>query len=94
MTEFDKSLKGYNTFGLDCTAREYLELHDESDFAEVCKKYAERGSLLVLGGGSNTVFTNRVFDGCVLRVCNKGISVVKEDDTQVIVRAAAGCRFD
>ena len=90
MTEFDKSLKGYNTFALDCTAREYLELHDESDFAEVCKKYAERGSLLVLGGGSNTVFTNRVFDGCVLRVCNKGVSVVKEDDTQVIVRAAAG----
>ena len=90
MTEFDKSLKEYNTFGLDCTAREYLELHDESDFEYVCKKYAERGALLVLGGGSNTVFTNRVFEGCVLRVCNRGISVVKEDDTQVIVRAAAG----
>ena len=90
MVEANKSLKEFNTFSIDCVAREYAEFKGVEDFDMVQELYARRGGLRILGGGSNTVFTEEVFDGCVLRVCNRGIEVLEENEDFVVLRVAAG----
>ena len=90
MAEANKSLKEFNTFSIDCVAREYAEFKGVEDFDMVQELYARRGGLRILGGGSNTVFTEEVFDGCVLRVCNRGIEVLEENEDFVVLRVAAG----
>lgn len=90
MAEANKSLKEFNTFSIDCVAREYAEFKGAEDFDMVQELYARRGGLRILGGGSNTVFTEEVFDGCVLRVCNRGIEVLEENEDFVVLRVAAG----
>jgi len=47
------------------------------------------GGLLILGGGSNILFTDD-FDGLVLRNEIKGIQLVREDEEHVYLRAGAG----
>ena len=90
MMEYNKSLKDYNTFGLDCTAKEYVEFASEDDLPLIKDLFARYGKLLILAGGSNTVFKDSSFEGCVLRVCNKGIEVLEEDDNEIVLRVAAG----
>lgn len=90
MMEYNKSLKEYNTFGLDCTAKEYVEFANEDDLPLIKDLFARYGELLILAGGSNTVFKDSSFEGCVLRVCNKGIEVLEEDENEIVLRVAAG----
>lgn len=90
MIELNKNLKDYNTFSLECIAKEYVEFESEDDFALVQDKFRQYGNLLILGGGSNTVFKDKVYEGCVLRVCNKGVEVLEEDENEILLRVAAG----
>ncbi len=90
MIELNKNLKDYNTFSLECIAKEYVEFESEGDFALVQDKFRQYGNLLILGGGSNTVFKDKVYEGCVLRVCNKGVEVLEEDENEILLRVAAG----
>ncbi len=90
MVEVNKSLKDFNTFGVDCVAREYAEFRAAEDFDMVRELYARWGGLRILGGGSNTVFAASVFEGCVLRVCNKGMELLEEGEDYVLLRVAAG----
>lgn len=45
--------------------------------------------MLLLGGGSNMLFT-RNYEGCVVKVENKGIELVSENEDFVRIKAAAG----
>lgn len=90
MIKQDKSLKEFNTFGLECIAKEYLEFSDKEDFPSIREAFERHGNLQILGGGSNTVFKTSVFEGCVLRVCNKGIEVLEEDENEIVLEVAAG----
>jgi len=49
--------------------------------------------LLVLGGGSNILFTND-FPGTVLKISTKGTHLLKEDDESVWVQASTGENWD
>lgn len=82
------SLRPYNSFGMEVTAscmvrcasvESVLELLDSSFASE----------LLVLGGGSNMLFTRNV-TGCVLKNEIRGIDLVASDDEYVWVKAGAG----
>ncbi len=88
--EKNKSLKDCNTFGLDVRAKEYAEFQGERDVAQVVELYKRFGHLTILAGGSNTVFSLSEVEGCVLRVANRGIETLKEDDEEIILRVAAG----
>ncbi|HEX8460306.1 MAG TPA: UDP-N-acetylmuramate dehydrogenase [Segetibacter sp.] len=84
------SLKDYNTFGIDATAKSFATFQSFTQLDELVE-YAKKSALqtLILGGGSNVLFTND-FDGLVLRNEMKGIEVVAEDEDFIYVRAAAG----
>lgn len=90
----DYSLKPYNTFGIDVRARYFTEALSEEEIIKLAKNLREDfHPLLVLGGGSNILFT-KDFPGTVMKISTKGISVIKEDDDSVWVKAEAGENWD
>jgi UDP-N-acetylmuramate dehydrogenase len=49
---------------------------------------------MVLGGGSNTLFVNDSYQGCVIKNEIRGISVEEETESSVLVRVGAGEDWD
>ncbi len=83
------SLKPYNTFGIDVSAKTFAEFSTVDELFALLENKPEKDPLLMLGGGSNVLFT-KPFDGWVLRNGIPGIKLVKEDDHFVWVQAGAG----
>lgn len=91
--EENKSLKSLNTFGIDVTASHYLKLSSKSQLAKIqsIPSY-EEDKRLVLGGGSNILFTGD-FEGLVIHNCLPGIQEVKSQADDVWVRCGAGVEW-
>nr|WP_251701867.1 UDP-N-acetylmuramate dehydrogenase [Pseudomonas boanensis] len=84
------SLKPFNTFGVDVTARLFAEAHNEAEVRQALQVAADRGlPLLVIGGGSNLLLTRDV-DALVLRMASRGIRILADDGIRVTVEAEAG----
>ncbi len=81
------SLKHFNTFGIDVTAKFFAMFSSTDELAEILENTKE--NTLILGGGSNILFTKN-YDGLVLKNELVGIKKIKEDDACVYVRAYAG----
>jgi len=86
----NKSLREYNTFAVPATARYFIEINERDELQGLVdpQQYVPR-PFLVLGGGSNVLFT-RDFEGTVLKINIKGISSSAEQDGEVLVEAGAG----
>jgi UDP-N-acetylmuramate dehydrogenase len=84
------SLKQYNTFGIDVSAKEFVAFTSVDELNELLnsKSYRETHKL-ILGGGSNILLTKNI-DGIVLKNELKGIDLIKEDQHHFYVKAAAG----
>jgi UDP-N-acetylmuramate dehydrogenase len=86
----DYSLRSHNTFGFDVRARYAMRLESvEAVAALVRDTRIANLERLVLGGGSNIVFT-RDFDGVALLVGIAGKRLIAEDDDAWLVEAGAG----
>lgn len=83
-----KSLKSFNTFGIDCTARYFVSVETVAELKQVLSK-TPSSELFILGGGSNMLLTGPL-DSLVLHVNLKGIEILKETEEEVIVKAMAG----
>lgn len=82
------SLKGHNTFGIEAFARYFVQIESEEQLIELfsIEKFHSLPKL-ILGGGSNILFT-KDYDGLVIFVNIKGIShEVKEHLVQVTAGA-------
>jgi UDP-N-acetylmuramate dehydrogenase len=87
------SLKPYNSFGLSVHADRMLVLSDPEDVRQsVLRGDLRNTPVLVLGGGSNILFT-RDFNGTVLLNRIGGIDVVREDADHVHLKAGAGVNW-
>jgi len=83
------SLKNYNTFGIDVNAKYFAEVKSVADLKEVFSNLAGiEKQLLILGGGSNMLFT-KDFDGLIVKVSIPGISFTTQDD-EVMVTVGGG----
>jgi UDP-N-acetylmuramate dehydrogenase len=83
------SLKPYNTFGIEATAKYFAEANTVDDLFDIFKtKAIQTEQLLVLGGGSNCLFTQD-FNGLVVKMSIGGIDYVLEDD-HILLTAGAG----
>ena len=83
------SLKNFNTFGIDVSARYYVEISHEDELAELfLDPQWINTKHLVLGGGSNMLFKSD-FDGLVIRVNIRGIEH-RIQNNDVFVEAGAG----
>jgi UDP-N-acetylmuramate dehydrogenase len=98
----DQSLKPYNTFGIDVQANYFTAFETAEELGELLAwagknlmnvhsgaTDVQKNGIIVLGGGSNVLFTQDV-DGLVLRNAIRGIELVDEDEDYVYVRAGAG----
>ncbi|MFN0257438.1 UDP-N-acetylmuramate dehydrogenase [Pedobacter ureilyticus] len=87
------SLQQLNTFGIDVNAKLFTNISSEADLTEIFSNpIVKENKLLVLGGGSNMLFT-KDYDGLVLKISIKGIDV-KEEGDDVLVTAGAGEVWD
>lgn len=88
LIEVNKSLKDYNTFGIDCKAKFFVSVANTTELIDVLSdnKYEER---FILGGGSNMLLTQDI-DALVVHVNLKGIAVLSETEEQVQIEVMAG----
>ncbi len=84
------SLQHFNTFGTRAMARYLVNLSSEEELLELSKEpLFARSPRLILGGGSNILFT-KDFDGLVMKVDILGKTLVEETDDFVLVKVGAG----
>jgi len=87
------SLAPLNTLRVAATARCLAELRDAEAIPHLLEHDAARHGVLVLGEGSNVLFTAD-FPGLVLRPAFEAVSVLEDSGATALVRAEAGMNWD
>lgn len=82
------SLRAWNTFGIDVNAESVYILEKMADLQSV-KNIKGKKELLILGGGSNILFTQQPTQ-IVLKNELKGIEIISEDAETLHVKVGAG----
>lgn len=86
----DFSLKEVSTFHVRANTHYYTDFDSVAELKEILSsEFVRTQPFLILGGGSNLLFT-KDYDGVVIRNLYKGISVVKEEDDSVYIKANSG----
>ncbi|WP_434596344.1 UDP-N-acetylmuramate dehydrogenase [Pseudomonas sp. R4-83] len=84
------SLKPFNSFGVDVRAQLFAEAHSDDDVRQALAfATAHDVPLLVIGGGSNLLLTADIA-ALVLRMATRGIRVLSDDGSRVVIEAEAG----
>lgn len=84
------SLKQHNTFGIEAFTRYFIGINSLQSLNEYCANvHLFSMPRLILGGGSNVLFTQN-WDGITLLNELKGIDVVAENEDEVVLKAASG----
>lgn len=87
------SLKPYNTFGIDVSARYFVEIKHLQEYVQLLKEQNfSHVPHLFLGGGSNLLLTKDV-EALVVKISFVGIEVLDESDDFVWVRAGSGVNW-
>lgn len=89
------SLKPYNTFGIEVNAQLFFEYKKTTDIDFLIKQnlLGVDSNYLILGGGSNQLFTKN-YNGLVIYPVNKNIELVNETPDYVWLKADAGIEWD
>lgn len=88
------SLKPFNTFGIECQAKYFFTIDNYSDLSSFLKSSWNTFPVkMILGGGSNVLFTGD-YDGLVLRPLIKGIEILEETNSEVLIRVMCGEVWD
>ncbi|MGK4569181.1 UDP-N-acetylmuramate dehydrogenase [Flavobacterium sp. 3HN19-14] len=82
------SLKKYNTFGIEASARRFVAVHSVAELKTILQENASEKKF-ILGGGSNMLLTQDV-DALVIHIDLKGKKIIREDDDFVWVESHAG----
>lgn len=86
----NKSLKEFNTFGIDAKAKEYIELNNLEEAQSFFKQtnLIEK-DFLILGGGSNLLLTED-FNGIVIKNNLTGVEVIEDSEEYINLKVGAG----
>lgn len=96
MAEFHNKypLKSKNTFGIDVFAEYFFSFDSIDEIISFLKKKSfQNFPILILGGGSNLLFTKN-FNGLVIYPQIKGISIFSENENFAYVKANCGEIWD
>lgn len=87
-------LKPLHTFGIKCNAKLVVNINSYNELLSFLKeewvKYLKK---MILGGGSNVLFTGD-YNGLILRPELKGIELLEETKSEVVIRAMCGEVWD
>lgn len=90
---YDFNLKEHNTFGIDVKCRRFIEFESVDELLQIVNSLTDADKpLLVLGGGSNMLFTAD-YDGTVLHSAIKGHVAVQTDEG-IMLRCGSGEVWD
>ncbi|MDG1689156.1 MAG: UDP-N-acetylmuramate dehydrogenase [Flavobacteriales bacterium] len=79
-----------NTFGVDVKAKYFVSINTINELIEVTKTNVFKDlQLLILGGGSNILFT-KDFDGLVILINIKGKEIIDQNQQSVFLKIGAG----
>jgi UDP-N-acetylmuramate dehydrogenase len=85
VTYMSVSLLKHNTLGLEQSCDELFVVDSKASLIETCLSlYHSDKALMILGGGSNVVFTED-FAGSVVKIATKGIAVEQEGDEVLLI---------
>ena len=88
LIEENKSLKNYNTFGIDCAARFFVSVSSKTELINALKSKIHPNKF-ILGGGSNMLLTKDI-DALVIHINIKGINLISEDEHYVYLSVMGG----
>jgi UDP-N-acetylmuramate dehydrogenase len=79
--KFDYNLKKKNWFNIGGNTKIYYKADNLKELTKFLKITANKEKIFVLGGGSNTLITDKTYDGVVIKLSNnfKNISLLSED---------------
>jgi UDP-N-acetylmuramate dehydrogenase len=90
MIQSNVSLKEFNTFGIDVSAKLFSQVDNEDHVRRVIQsKEFGNNSSLILGGGSNLLFTKN-YDGIIIRNHIQGIEIIEDNSDSVLVKVGGG----
>ena len=82
------SLRNFNTFGIEASAKEFVAVHSIEELKSVLAENKAKNKF-ILGGGSNMLLTKDI-DALVIHIDLKGKKIVEENDDFVWVESQAG----
>ena len=94
-----QSLQGYNTMGFDIVAKNLYEIYSLAELDDLIEKNDfNNDNILILGGGSNILFSEEYFDGTIIHSNLKGINIFdgqqstvnSQRSSTIIVRCMSG----
>lgn len=90
---YDFNLKEHNTFGIDVKCRRFIEFESVDELFQIVNSLTDADKpLMVLGGGSNMLFTAD-YEGTVLHSAIKGHVAVQTDEG-IMLRCGSGEVWD
>jgi len=81
---FDYNIKNLNWFNIGGKSKLFYKPDSLNDLSEFLKLYKKRGKIFILGAGSNTLFTDDVYNGVVVKLGNRFNNISKLNDNTVI----------
>jgi len=88
------SLKNYNSFRVNHKANFFLKIENNKSLINfLSDKKFENEKKLIIGGGSNILFTKN-YEGVILYSCIKGIHILEENDNHIKVKVGSGENWD
>ncbi len=91
----DVPLAGRNTFGLEVQACAFATVHDAAALPALLAEPALQGRpQMVLGAGSNVLFAEARYDGCLLHLVCRSTRILHDEGDSVLVHVEAGCEWD
>lgn len=91
--EENKNLKTYNTFGIEAIAPFFCKIKSVEELQAIFRNEKwKKMPLLILGGGSNVLFTKDP-EGLVVLNDIGGIEVMEENDENVLLKVGAGLNW-
>ena len=90
----DYSLLCHNTFGIDAQCQRFVEFASVKELQTLVRSLTTADQpLLVIGGGSNLLFTAD-YPGTVLHSAIRGVEIVDSDLTNHYIRCGSGETWD
>jgi len=88
MFQRNKSLKPYNTFGIEVYAKRFVSV---DSIAQLKQIISNQKDVFILSGGSNVLFTENI-NKDVIHINTKGKEIIytSEDDNNVLIKVQAG----
>jgi UDP-N-acetylmuramate dehydrogenase len=94
MLQYNYTLTPHNSFGIKAIADTYFSYKNTNELVAFLKStHVETSKLLILGGGTNVLFTQN-FSGLVIHPENKGIHLISEDEKYIELEVQAGEDWD